>query len=413
MDMQTMLQRYARLMVETGMNIQPGQVVNIITEPIHRDLALLVAQEAYRKKAKHVHVELAEPRLTRVRVQGAATEDLSFVPDWFTAKFAELTDRRGALMRILGEEDPDVCVDLPAKALTTIDVSERRARKYFYDNGIGRAQVHWSIAGAATPKWGQKVFPGLEPAAAAERLWGEIFRICRVDHEDFLERWVEHDRTLQARAKKLTELKLKTLHFQGPGTDLRIGLSERARFKGGPANGPYGQPYNSNIPTEEVYTAPDWRKTSGKVRVTRPVDFSGRVVDGLEIEFENGEVSRFSAREGAEMFGEFIHSDPGACRLGELALVGIDSPIYQSGLIFHEVLFDENAACHIAVGNSFLYCLEGGAAMSQAELDALGFNSSATHKDMMISSEEVDVSAETYGGETVPLLRKGKWVLPS
>jgi len=241
-------------------------------------------------------------------------------------------------------------------------------------------------------------------------LWDEIFRICRADRPDALALWREHNRTLTRRANRLNELKIKTLHFKGPGTDLRVGLSPQSRFQGGSDTGPRKVEFEPNLPTEEVFTTPDWRATEGTARATRPFLINGKLIEGLTLRFEHGRIVEFQAAQGAETFGEYTASDEGANRLGEVALVGIDSPIYQSGLVFEEILFDENAACHIAVGSAYKFCLARSERMTDEELAAIGCNESTVHTDMMISSEEVDVTAETRAGVLVPLLVQGAWV---
>ena len=206
-------------------------------------------------------------------------------------------------------------------------------------------------------------------------------------------------------------MKIKELHFTGKGTDLTVGLSENAIFKGGTDESPRGVPFEPNIPTEEVFTTPDYRVTRGRVQTTRPFLINGKLITDLSLEFTDGEISSFSATNGEDTFREYINSDEGSKRLGEVALVGVDSPVYQSGLVYQEILFDENAACHIAVGSAYKFCIDGGDTMTKEELTAIGCNESTVHTDMMISSEEVDVTAKTYSGETVELIKAGKWVV--
>ncbi len=206
-------------------------------------------------------------------------------------------------------------------------------------------------------------------------------------------------------------MKIRQLHFTGPGTDLKVGLSEKALFKGGSDSGPSGAHFEPNIPTEEVFTTPDARMTEGTARATRPFYINGRLIEGLEMKFSGGVLVDFSAKEGEETFREYVSSDEGAKRLGEVALVGTDSPIFASGLVFQEILFDENAACHIAVGSAYKTCIEGGEDLSEEALAAIGCNESTVHTDMMISSEEVDVSAITYDGVEKPLIKSGAWLI--
>ncbi len=403
------LQAYAELIVAHGLNIQRGQVLNISTEVIHRDLAMQIAEAAYGRGAKWVNIDFSDPRLARLRILESATEDLEYVPEYVTVKYRDLVDQQAANLKLIGSEDPDLLADLDPKRVNTVRLHHHLAVKYFYDEGIGKSLVHWTVAAAATPKWGQKVFPELEAEAAEARLWDEILRICRVDQPDCLAQWQAHNRTLTDRAHRLNAMKIKTLHFQGPGTDLRVGLSPQAVFKGGSDTSPRKVEFEPNLPTEEVFTTPDWRATEGTVRATRPFLINGKLIEGLTLRFEHGRIVDYQAAQGAETFGEYTASDEGADRLGEVALVGIDSPVYQSGLIFEEILFDENAACHIAVGSAYKFCLAGGEQMTDEEIAAIGCNESSVHTDMMISSDQVDVTAETYTGIRIPLLVKGAW----
>ena len=410
MNIQELFRPYSELLVRIGLNVQPGQLVNIGAEAVHRDLAVEVAAAAYRCGAKFVNVDLIDPRISRARIENSSAEHLSFVPRAITEKYGELVDERAANLKIVGSESPDILADLDPKAINTIRIAQYQAMKRFYEDGIFKSKVHWTVAAAATPGWAAKIFPGLDPEAAEEKLWQAIFKICRVDCADPIAAWRDHHRVLQARAATLTGLKIKLLRFTGPGTDLTVGLSPKAVFKGGGDVGPYGVEYEPNIPTEEVFTTPDWRITSGRVRATRPFFINGKLIEDLQLEFKNGEVSSFKARSGEATFAEYIGSDPGGKRLGEVALVGTESPVFQSGLVFQEILFDENAACHIAVGSAYKFCLDGGERMTKEEIEAIGCNESTVHTDMMISSEEVDVTAETYGGEKIKLIEQGRWL---
>lgn len=411
MTFEEKLKTYAELIVVHGLNVQENHFVNIGTEVCHRDFALLVSEAAYKRGASYVHIDFNDPRFARQRILLSQSHNLSFVPSYISAKSQELVELQAANLRIIGSENPDILSDLSPERVNTVRHHQRLAMKYFYDEGIGKSKVHWTVAAAATPLWGKKVFPALSESEAQERLWEEIFHICRADSPQAIDIWRAHNEHLHRRSERLNRLKLKTLHFTGPGTDLRVGLSEQALFKGGSDIGPRGASFEPNIPTEEVFTTPDWRATTGSVKTTRPFLINGRLIRGLELVFERGEISSFSAQDGEDTFREYINSDEGAKRLGEVALVGIDSPVYQSGLVFQEILFDENAACHIAVGSAYKFCLSGGESMDSSKLEEIGCNESSVHTDMMISSEEVSVCGETYGGEVIQLINQGAWVI--
>ncbi len=411
MDFDQLLDNYAALVILYGLNVQPGQVVHIQGEMIHRDFIFRCAKTAYKAGAKYVAVDFIDPYLTRLRLLDTPSEEgLKYVPPYIAKKFDDIVVSNEPLLRIIGSEAPDVLADINPKDVNTVAIHYRNAIRRFYEEGIGRSKIQWNLAAAATPAWAKKLFPELSDQEALKTLWGHIFKICRVDRPDFIALWQEHNKKLKERAAVLTSLKIKELHFEGPETDLRVGLTPHSIFRGGGDKSSYGFLFEPNIPTEECFTTPDWRKTEGYVKTTRPYFLNGVMVEDLVLHFREGEIVDFSAKQGENTFKEYISSDEGAKRLGEVALVGIDSPIYQSGVVFRETLFDENAACHIAIGMAYRFCIEGGTAMSNEELDTLGCNNSNVHSDMMISSEEVDVIATTYNGERIVLIHQGHWV---
>lgn len=410
MDFNTALNRYADLIVSHGARVQPGQKVLIGTEVCHRELAFLIASRAYAVGAAHVILELEEPRMARVRLESSTEEMLEYTPSYLGPKFEELVTDIGAVIRILGPEDPDLLLTQDPRKVNVARMARYNAVKHFYDEGIKKSRVHWTLAAAATPAWGAKVYPEMESSEAERALWKDIFAFCRLDREDYLAAWEEHDQVLNARAEKLNDLKIDSVHFSGPGTDLTVGLSRASIFKGGGDQSPRGVHFEPNIPTEECFTTPDYRRTSGRVAATRPIFVNGNLIRGLWLEFSEGKIADFGCSSGQDTFAEYIDSDEGARRLGELALVGIDSPIFQTGRVYQEILFDENAACHIALGSAYKFCVKGGDSMSEEELAEIGFNESSVHTDLMISSEEVDVVAKTSSGEEVPLLTRGEWV---
>ena len=403
------IRRYADLIVRHGLNLQRGQLLNISAEACHRDFVNLVVEAAYKVGASIVNVDLIDPRFQRTRILTSADEYLEHVPDFIQQKFKELVDTSAANLKIVGPEYPEILSDLDAKAVNRIRKAQFQAAKYFYSEGIERAKIHWCVVAAPTHAWAARLFPGESSDEALRKLWNEIIKACRADRADYLQAWINHNALLQSRAKRLTELKIDTLHFVGPGTDLKVGLSELALFRGGSEPGPRGVDFEPNLPTEECFTTPDYRKTEGIATATRPFLVNGKLIKGLVMTFKGGEIVDFSCQEGHDTFKEYIDSDPGARRLGEVALVGTDSPIFQSGIVFEEILFDENAACHIAVGVAYKICLKNGPTLTEDQLREVGCNESSVHTDMMISSENVDVFANLRNGETIKLIEKGSW----
>ena len=403
------LDRYAELLIVVGLNVQKGQLVQITAEAYHRDFVSLVVDKAYQRGAKYVQVNLIDSRFTKSRLSHCSDSDCEFVPDYLPVLYDQILDETGANLRLVGSEDPDILADIDPKRLNSSQLAVRKKISRFYDEGISHSKVHWTVAAAATPAWGKKVFPELSEDEAYLALWKSILKVCRADQPDCISLWETHNHQLISRATQLNDMQIERLHFTGPGTDLSVYLSPKAVFRAGTDVSPRGVAFEANIPTEEVFTTPNYHRTHGKVRATRPFLIFGQLVSGLEITFKDGVIADFTAETGAEIFAEYIKSDEGANRLGEVALVGIDSPIFQSGLVFEEILFDENAACHIAVGAAYKWCVDGSESMSEQQLDEIGCNESKAHTDMMISSEQVDVRATTFAGEEIALIEAGKW----
>ncbi len=412
MNFQEKLTTYANLIIAHGLNVQPGQAVNITAEVCHKDFVQLLVKEAYKSGAKYVNVDFIDPENTRSRVlYSQKDEDLQYVPRYVATKFNDFIEDNSCVLRLTGSDFPDLLGDLAASKTNAIQLGMRHTLRNYFVEGVGKKKVQWTVAAAAATGWAKKVFPELGEKEAYMALWDAIFHICRADRKDCLAAWDEHQKVLHARAQALDNLKIKELHFTGPGTDLRVYLSPKARFRAGNAPTTKGTLFEANIPTEECFTTPDARYTEGRVTVTRPVQVNGKLVKGLVLEFTKGEITKFSATEGYDHFAAYIESDKGAKRLGEVAVVGIDSPVYQSGRLFEEILYDENAACHIAVGFAYVHCIDGGEFMTREELDAVGCNESYVHTDFMISSDKVDVAATCYDGKVVDLIKKGVFAI--
>lgn len=403
------LNNYAKLITNLGANIQPNQLVIISAEVYHRDLCYLIAKQAYELGAKYVNLELSEPRLSRDRIINSNDDNLQYVSDYLEPKYRELLKENAALIRIIGPEYPEIISDLDPRKINLSRVAQYKKMQFFYEDGISKSQIQWMIAAAPTKEWAQRIFPHLTPELAENALWQEIFKICRVDTDDFIERWADLNHRLQVRADKLSSMKIKSLNFVGPETDLKVGLSQKALWRGGSERCVNGNDFQPNVPTEECFTTPNNQATEGHFKATRPFLINGKLISGLRGVFKAGHLVEFSAEQGEATFREYINSDEGAKRLGEVALVGTDSPIFQSGLVFEEILFDENAACHIAIGSAYRFCLEGGTEMNTEQLAEIGCNESTVHTDMMISDENVDVIAELWSGEKVMIIEKGQF----
>jgi aminopeptidase len=275
---------------------------------------------------------------------------------------------------------------------------------------ITTSAINWTVVACATPAWARAVFPALPEAAAMAALWEAIFAASRVTTDDPIAGWAAHNATLMARRNRLNARRYAALHYRGPGTDLRVGLAEQHRWMGGLTTAANGITGNPNIPTEEVFTTPHCRRTDGTVASTKPLAHQGTLIEGIEVRFEAGAIVQARARRGQEVLERMIATDAGARRLGEVALVPAASPIAQTGLLFLNTLFDENAASHIALGQSYSKCFTDGGAAGPDALGARGANSSLIHVDWMIGSPQVDVDGISEDGSTEPLMRAGAWV---
>jgi aminopeptidase len=392
------LRRYADLIVSFAANVQPGQIVELRSALGRETLTRAVAESCYRHGARFVDFSYNDPHIKRARVEHAAEDTLDFVPAWHRERVLGYGRERCARIAIGSLSDPRVLAGLDAQRLA-------RDRWPFiaeYHTLIDEATTNWVGANCPTPDWAAAVFPDLEPAAALRRLWKTVAHCCRLDEPDpvaaWRERLSERDRTKAA----LMALGLDALHFEGPGTDLTVGLLPTSLWDGGLSDTVDGIRYLANLPTEEVFTAPDPQRTDGVVRSTRPLVLrSGTVIEGLRVRFEGGRAVDIDADTNAEAVRAETARDEGASRLGEVALVDRESRIGRTGLVFYDTLYDENAASHIAFGSAYLDTV------GEADLERV--NRSVAHLDFMIGGDDVAVTGVTQTGERVALLRDGAW----
>jgi aminopeptidase len=401
----SLIDRYGRLLVEVGLGLREGQPVLIDAQVEHADLARAAARAAYEAGASWVDVHYRDEVVRRALIDSALPDEaLSRSPEWLIARVDQVAAAQGANLAILGQPDPDLFAGLDGSrvaAAQMLEVTEAR-RRY----GSQR-KIAWSVAAYATPGWAEQVFG--EPDV--DRLWQAIANAVRLDEPDPVAAWREHVAKLKARAAQLDERHFDAVRFRGPGTDLTIGLLPSARWLGGSITTEWGQDHVANIPTEEVFTSPDWRRTEGRVRSTRPLELLGAQVRDLELRFEGGKIVQVEASEGADVVRAQLAQDDQAPFLGEVALVDGESRVGKSGITFFNTLFDENATCHIAYGSGFPFLIDGAADMSAEQRLELGLNQSQVHTDLMIGGPEVEVDGVTADGDEVPLLRGDVWQL--
>jgi aminopeptidase len=395
-----LLLRYADLIVSVGANVQPDQVLAVEALPEARPLVKAIARRAYEKGARYVDVQYFEPEVKRLRAKLAAEESLGWVPPWLGGRMLQLGELDAARVVLVPLVPPGLLdgVDPSRAGLDRLPTIKETFTT------IDERSIAWTLSPYPTRAWARVVYPQLGEDEALERLWEDVTHVCRLDEEDPARAWQERIDQIWQNASRLDALDLDSLHFEGPGTDLTVGLLPSSRFakEGGSSQTRTGVRHVPNIPTEEVYTTPDPERTEGVVSATKPLDVAGSLVTGLRIRFENGRAVQIDADTNADALRQRAAADDGASRLGEVALVDRESRIGKLGRTFFTTLLDENAASHLALGDAY-------SAPIGDEADLPRINASAVHIDFMIGSDEVAVTGTTKAGERVPILRGGSW----
>ena len=393
------VERFADLIVNFGANVQEGQIVDVGTALGKEELTRAITASAYRRGAKFVDVLYWDPHLKKARVEYANDNVLEFVPSWYGERALQLGRERGATISLSGPIEPHLFDDLDPERLGR-DVFPRVKE---YTTIVNERTVNWCVAPCPTAKWAKLVYPDLEPQQALGKLWEQVVHICRLDEDEPEAAWRERNKVLKGAAERLTERRFDALHLEGPGTDLTIGLLPSSRWIGGGEETVDGIAHMANLPTEEVFTAPDPERVEGLVRATKPLYTQGRIVDGLTVRFEGARAIQIEADSGAETLRTLIKQDEGGARLGEVALVDREGRIGPLDTIFYDTLLDENAASHIALGSAY--------DAAAGEEDRKRLNRSSIHVDFMIGASDVQVTGITRDGERVPVLRDSSWQL--
>lgn len=409
MTHQRLLDAYARLTVKTGLNIQPGQQL-LITAPLEAvPLVRAVTEHAYEAGASLVTCIYADDQTTLARYEHAPDDAFDVAPGWLFDGMAAAFKGGAARLAIAGE-NPALLAGQDPQKLARASKARSRAYRPALELITGFA-INWCVIAAATPAWAKSVFPGKSDAEAMDSLWRAIFACTKADLPDPIAAWETHNAELRRRTDFLNQRRYRALRYSGPETDLMLGLAEEHNWKGGGGTALNGVFCNANIPTEEVFTAPHKDMVDGIVRSSKPLSYQGSLIDGIRVRFERGRIAEMSAEKGEEAFRSLISTDEGAARLGEVALVPHSSPISKSGIIFNNTLFDENAASHVAVGQSYTENIRDGAKRTKEELAALGANASLVHVDWMIGSGELDVDGILADGTAEALMRQGEWAI--
>ncbi|MDO9708124.1 aminopeptidase [Paracraurococcus lichenis] len=401
------LDRLAELAVRVGLNLAPGQEL-VMTAPIEAlALSRRITEQAYRAGASLVTCLLSDDQATLARFRHAPDDSFDKTAGWLYEGMAAAF-RGGAARLAISGEDPSLLAGQDTEKVARAN----RARSTAYRPAlelITDTAINWTIVAAANPAWARTVFPDLEEEQAMARLWDAIFAASRVDAPDPVAAWQAHNAGLMARRQRMNGKRYRALRFRGPGTDLLVGLAEGHAWMGGLSTARNGITGNPNIPTEEVFTTPDARVTEGVVAATKPLSYQGTLIQDIRVRFEAGRIVEAEARTGQAVLERMIGTDEGARMLGEVALVPNGNPISRSGLLFYNTLFDENAASHIALGQSYSRCFED-KALPKEELRRRGANESLIHVDWMIGSAAAEVDGIDAAGGAEPLMRAGEWV---
>ncbi len=410
---QESLQKYAEVVVRVGLNLRAGQRL-VINNPSTRGVLLHtaplvreIAKVAYREGARYVDVLWGDEDLLKLRAQEAPRDSFDQFSDWQIKAISDMLENDGAHLSIrsnnpdlMNGEDPEIVSQIQKTYL----------QKYAeFSEKIGQNLINWLVIAAAGPVWATRVFPDLEPAEAEKKLWEAIFSITRVDQPDPVAAWEKHVNELRLRSEYMNAKQYAALHYQAPGTDLTVGLPPGHFWNSAGSTAQNGIFYIANMPTEEIFTLPHKDQINGYVSASMPLSYSGALMEGFSLTFENGHVVKATAEKNEDVLQKLVHTDEGASSLGEVALVPHNSPIAQSGLLYYDPLIDENAASHLALGRAYKFTLKGGENMSDEEFLAHGGNLSMVHVDFMIGSGEMDIDGLRTDGATEPVMRHGEW----
>ncbi len=403
------LERYAEVLVRIGLNVQVGQPVSIRTPIEAAEFTRLLVEKSYEAGASTVHVDWQDPLTRRIRMEKEAEAHLVKVPQWAVQKSEEQCADNAAFL-FIDAEDPDLLKGIDPKRISLVSKAMQSALKEVNKNFM-EDRVTWLVCSIPTADWAQKMFPDISLKNAESKLWNAIFKVMRMDQADPVAAWQAHLNKLETRANFLNGKKFRRLHYVAPGTDLSVELPDGHIWMAARSVNGQGNHFVANMPTEEVYTLPKRDGVNGVVSSTMPLSYGGVVIEGIELTFENGRIVHFHAKSGYDTLQELIETDEGSHYLGEVALVPVNSPIAELNTLFYNTLFDENASCHLAIGEAYPTCLEGGQGLSKGELLARGANDSLTHVDFMIGSKAMNIDGVLDDGSAVALFRSGQWVI--
>lgn len=404
---QSQLKKYAKLLVKTGINVKKGQTVFVQAGLDQPEFVALVVEECYKAGAKEVYVEWSYQPTEKLNALYMSQETLSELKPWAEAKWAYKAEKYACRL-FIESEDPDGMKGVDAHKMSESRKAIFPKIKKYREALENRHQ--WCIAAVPGAAWAKKVFPELPEKRAIEKLWQVILYTARADGKNPIEAWKEHNEDLKKRCDYLNSLSLASLEYKSAnGTDFKVWLNEDGIFTAGSEKTLGGRVFNPNIPSEEVFTSPKAGKAEGIVYATKPLSYQGELIENFSVRFENGKAVEVKAEKGEEQLKKMIAMDDGACMLGECAIIPFDSPINNSGVLFYNTLFDENASCHLALGRGFNECLKGYENYTNEECKKRGINDSMIHVDFMIGSNDMNITGITKDGTRVEILKDGNW----
>ena len=402
----SILRKYAHLIAVTGINVQKGQEVFVAAELDQPEFVKMVVEECYRAGAKRVIVDWNYQPLDKLHIRWRSQKNLSTLESWEEARWQHYVKEIPCRIYLVSE-DPDGLKGINQEKFAKAQQEKYKVIRPYRDQIENKYQ--WCIAAVPGAAWAKKLFPKLPKGQAIEKLWEAILAASRVT-DDPVQAWKEHNDDLARRCAYLNALGIETLEYRSAnGTNFRVGMIEDAEFKGGGETSLLGHYFNPNIPSEEVFISPKRGVAEGVVYSTKPLSYQGQLIENFSIRFENGKAVEVHAEKNEELLKKIVSMDEGAAYLGECALVPYDSPIQNTGLLFCETLFDENAACHLELGMGFADTIRNFEKYTLDECRAKGINDSMVHVDFMIGSADLDIDAHTRDGKTVPIFRKGNW----
>lgn len=401
------LDKLAEVAIKVGLQLQKGQDLVLTAPLVAVPLVRLITAHAYQAGAATVTTFYSDEETTLARYRHGHDDSFDRAPTWLYDGMAKAYENGAARLAIAGDNPMLLAQEDPTKvgrANKATSIAYKPALEH-----ISNFDINWNICSYPNPSWAKLVFPDMPIEEAVRKLADAIFAASRVDRDDPVAAWAEHNAELKKRSTWLNGERFAALHFTGPGTDLTVGLADGHEWHGGASTAKNGVTCNPNIPTEEVFTTPHALKVEGHVSSTKPLSHQGTLIDNIQVRFEGGRIVEAKASKGEAVLNKVLDTDEGARRLGEVALVPHSSPISASGVLFYNTLFDENASCHIALGQCYSKCFLNGASLSQEQIKAQGGNSSLIHIDWMIGSGQVDIDGIQADGSTVPVMRKGEW----